>query len=279
MAKKLKQCPTCQVDITKTNQARKCEECGKDCCEVCSEQDSEYGVMCDECLQKSAEVSYIEESNETRLLRVKLTDGELLEKGQELAEAYKDLRTHNDELDSIKKEYKGKISAAETQIESLSGILRERYESRKVDCVIVKDFQEGTIVVTRLDTDTVIENRKMTNEQRELGLKNIESKANPDEDPDAPAEDGSTLKLAENEVSEEDVDRAWKIILDAKRASSGLLTRRGFTPAEAIRVLDILTERGKLGPAKESGETRDILEAGPAETPAQEGEGSQQNTP
>lgn len=108
--------------------------------------------------------------NVTKSLSVKLTDDEVLKYGRELARAHSDRARIEASLDSIKAEYKGKITEQEGIIEKLSPVIHSGTESRDVKCEELKDWVTGTVKVTRLDTMEVIEDRPMREDEKQVQL-------------------------------------------------------------------------------------------------------------
>ena len=58
--------------------------------------------------------------------------------------------------------FKAKIDAANAGLIDQSNQVRDKYTYRDVPCFKIMNFTTTTITVTRLDTNTEIENRKMT---------------------------------------------------------------------------------------------------------------------
>lgn len=106
----------------------------------------------------------------TKLLRVSLTDDELISAGDNLAREHGDLRAVNKELDSIKADYKAKVTAHESRIETLSIKIRDKFEMRGVDCVEVKDYDTKTLIITRTDSGEIIEQRMLRQDELQIPL-------------------------------------------------------------------------------------------------------------
>ena len=103
-------------------------------------------------------------------LRCKLTDDELLARGQDLAEAQTEISSLEDSLASISSEYKAKIKMQEARIAVLSGTIRAKQELRQVKCQRLFVFKDGVVREVRLDTDEIINHREMTTEERQQNL-------------------------------------------------------------------------------------------------------------
>ena len=100
-----------------------------------------------------------------KMLRVKLTQDELLDAGQQLADAQQTLTELENELQSFKEQMKGKVAEAEGKATRYGAMVRQKYEYRYVPCDTAKDYASGTIIVQRMDTLELIEDRRMTNDE------------------------------------------------------------------------------------------------------------------
>ena len=103
----------------------------------------------------------------TKTLKCVLSQEELLKTGTELARALDEQVELEEELQSIKDSFKGKLTTAGARITSLKSIVRDKCDYRKVDCEQVFDNKTGTVTETRKDTGEVIETRKMTADERQ----------------------------------------------------------------------------------------------------------------
>jgi len=66
------------------------------------------------------------------------------------------------QFDSIKQDFKGRITGAELEMKSYNSKIRDGYELRDFLCRVEKDWTEKTITFTDDDTGNVMETRKMT---------------------------------------------------------------------------------------------------------------------
>lgn len=109
----------------------------------------------------------------TRTCRVQYTDAERLELGKKLAESHNDLAKINADFDSVKTEFKAKISAEEARIVDLSNKVSSGHRMEPVKCKWRMDQPKvGMKELVRLDTNEVIETLEMTehDKQAELNL-------------------------------------------------------------------------------------------------------------
>jgi len=207
-------------------------------------------------MKNGKENTNIERSETTRVLKCELNQAEELSMGQELADAHSELASINDEMETIKASIKGRIQAEEGRISRLSATIRAGYVHRQVICATVKDWKSKTVTVTRLDTMTVIEERPMTDDELQMSLlpDSTEGDANgdqaPDNQPPPPADD----------IPASQIEMAIQIVRETKRATVSAIQRRmrvGYPTA--CRIIDILEEKGIIGPANPNG-AREILD-------------------
>ena len=104
-------------------------------------------------------------STEDRQLRVPLTEKELLEAGQKLADALQTLVTLDNELQSFKEQIKGKVAEAEGKSSRFGSLVRQKYEYRPVTCEIARDYTAKMLTVVRTDTGEIVEERPMTRDE------------------------------------------------------------------------------------------------------------------
>lgn len=103
-------------------------------------------------------------------LRCKLSDEELIQRGEELAEAQAEVNALTEALASVRAEYKAKIEHQEAKINVLSGTIRAKSEIRTTECERVFDYQEGTVSERRLDTGETLRWRELEGEERQQKL-------------------------------------------------------------------------------------------------------------
>ena len=104
---------------------------------------------------------------ETKTLRVKLTTDEIIQAGDDLADALGASTALEDELEGLKKHFKGRLTELENKITQHRTKVHDKWEYRKVDCVEVKNNTTGQVVSVRMDTDEIIDERKMTADERQ----------------------------------------------------------------------------------------------------------------
>ena len=91
-----------------------------------------------------------------------LTEEEIKQAGETTARLIQTKASLEKDKKSVVASFKAKIEAADAGIIDQSNKVRDKYEYRDVTCVEEHDFDNGTIVVLRTDTDRIVESKKMT---------------------------------------------------------------------------------------------------------------------
>lgn len=113
----------------------------------------------------------------TRTLPVRLTQAELLERGEALA-LERFARNHCDaDRKATATAFKEQLEVFEAEIDRLAGIVREKAEPRPVECRSLRDQARGVVEVMRIDTAEIVESRVMTDLERQTRI------FEPDEEP------------------------------------------------------------------------------------------------
>lgn len=131
---------------------------------------------------------HVVKAKEMHTIRYAFTDDELKEKSKRMAEAANNKTKIQNDLKTVKSEYKAKIDAEDALIANMANQISNGYESRNVECEVEKDFEKGvkTYTYQGVKYDTV----PLTNfdRQTELNLLNNAPKANGVEPSPAEAE-------------------------------------------------------------------------------------------
>lgn len=123
---------------------------------------------------KEAKKRHVRISTEERSLPVVLTRDETLDYGKKLADAHQSMQELEAEELAFKQQIKSRMAVIEGEIGAKSCALRQGYEHRKVKCEIISDYDCATISVVRTDTHAMVETRKMSDSERQLGFEEIE---------------------------------------------------------------------------------------------------------
>lgn len=118
--------------------------------------------------KKKAEM---ERKAEDRRFAFELSEEELLERGDELAKCNIELR----ELEAERKEVLGKMKTRKEDLDTRAGKLeravRSKSEDRKVECEWrVSETKDSTMVLRRTDNDEQVDERPMTDDERQLTM-------------------------------------------------------------------------------------------------------------
>ena len=100
-----------------------------------------------------------------RRLPVKLTDEEMIIKGQELAELENQLTDLEDQKRVTAKAFSKDIEANKGRIKRVSHAINTKQENRDVECEEVRDEEAMKVSVIRLDTGEIVSERLMTAEE------------------------------------------------------------------------------------------------------------------
>lgn len=106
----------------------------------------------------------------TKQLPVALTEAEMVKLGQELAHETVEIDAKYAHKSEVAKEINALIEAHENEVKRLSALINAKAERRDVECLMRYDFTAMTVITTRLDTDEVIEERGMTDAEKQRGL-------------------------------------------------------------------------------------------------------------
>ena len=107
---------------------------------------------------------------EERSLKVNLTNDELLAFGIELADAEAKKTSLADELQEVKSRYKSEIDEVDSRINNIGGVIRCKYQFRKVECEKTLNFSKGIVSVMRMDTAEIVETREMLDYERQAEI-------------------------------------------------------------------------------------------------------------
>jgi hypothetical protein len=102
---------------------------------------------------------------ENRQLKVTLTQDEILQAGQKMADAQQLIVELDAEAQSFKDTQKGKVAQAEAELSRNSALVRQKYDFRRVACEIMVNHTTQRVNVYRMDLDELIEDRPMTKDE------------------------------------------------------------------------------------------------------------------
>lgn len=120
-----------------------------------------------------------------KTLECRLTDSEKMAAAKEFAVQLNEAKRLNLELKSVTAEMRQKIKEAMSTVNTKAEEVRTGVQKRDVDCDRVYDYDAGEVRVIRLDTDEVIEERRMLTHERQTELPGTAPANEEDEDNDA----------------------------------------------------------------------------------------------
>lgn len=106
----------------------------------------------------------------TRRLKCRLTDDEILERGQQLANAEHAWQKTEEERKETNAEFKESLDTIDARIAALTKAIRDRVEERDVECEVRPDYRVGKNLVIRIDTEETVEALDMTEAERQMEL-------------------------------------------------------------------------------------------------------------
>ena len=106
----------------------------------------------------------------TQSLPVKLTDDELIIRGNELSAHVQDLEEVAGRKKLAMNSFKEEIEKVEELIQSVARVVRKREEYREVEVREVKNMERLTMGTIRLDTMEVVSYRDLKGHERNLNL-------------------------------------------------------------------------------------------------------------
>jgi hypothetical protein len=106
----------------------------------------------------------------TRPIVCKLTEPERLQMGDLLAAKELEYTQVEKDKKAAMDDFKEQLDAIAASIKALSETITAGEEERQLECYIVPDVTANTITYVRTDTDEVVHERSMTQEERQRGL-------------------------------------------------------------------------------------------------------------
>lgn len=103
-------------------------------------------------------------------LKHNLTDKETADLARTQAQSLDKLRTAKTELESVKKDYAGRIALAEAEIQAVSAKVHTGWELRNIRCLLLDERPEGYRLVVRTDNAHIVKRRILEPHERQLNL-------------------------------------------------------------------------------------------------------------
>ena len=120
--------------------------------------------------KKQEKEEKVKTTHERHHLKCQLTQEELLERGDQLAHTLDELNKLADEKKALGEELKAKEAKAQAEITVLQQLVRNKYDRQLVDCNLVINYTTQKASLVRLDTEETIEERDITEEEKQLDM-------------------------------------------------------------------------------------------------------------
>ena len=112
----------------------------------------------------------ISTSKEFHNLKVSLTEDELLQAGEDLANAIDEVNKLEDEKKALVEDFKARIAVHEATIAVKQRLVRNKNEYRNVECELTLNYTAQKAKLVRLDTKEVVSEREMTMEEKQMQM-------------------------------------------------------------------------------------------------------------
>lgn len=143
-----------------------------------------------------------------RMLPVEIDPKAISKKEKQITKLLTDKRHAMDKLNELSLPLKKDIKTYETQIEALRASCENGTEDREVKCEVIKDFKRMKVVVRRKDDNTVVEDRTMTAEDRQVDIEGRAKKGRGRKDAAEKDEPDSATDVEDNDQGQEPEDDA-----------------------------------------------------------------------
>lgn len=108
-------------------------------------------------------------------LRCTFTDAEMGELAATMADKTQELKRIDANAKAAAAQFKSDKESAQNEIDNAARKYRDGYEMRDVECEETVDFESGVVRYWRCDTGDLAQERKLTNEERQMRLDEIET--------------------------------------------------------------------------------------------------------
>ena len=108
-------------------------------------------------------------------LSCELNDVEWQNRARELAQAHKETEQQKERKKSVMAELGADVKIAEAKETKLANIVATKSEQRDVTVKIKYDYEKGCVSKTRTDTGEEIDNREMTDDERQSQLEFVDA--------------------------------------------------------------------------------------------------------
>jgi len=175
-----------------------------------------------------------------RSLPVLLADDEIKILGETLARKDREKRNLEAEKKLNAQSFKDKIDTLDEDMRSLATTIRDGREYRPVECREEFNYERGIIEVMRVDTGEVVEQRRMTESERQGKLFEREQPSEQKEQTAEASEQPATDELHAEPVDDDEFEASKDTSLSTKKAgrkkkdSESVKPIRGYLPEGPI---------------------------------------------
>lgn len=106
----------------------------------------------------------------TRVLPVQLTDKEIQEQGENLAELEQQLQTACEESAADAARWRERKKLLGESIRKVSKVVNAREEEREISCEMQPDYRRNVMEIVRIDTKETVEERALSYDERQQEL-------------------------------------------------------------------------------------------------------------
>jgi ribosomal protein S25 len=198
-------------------------------------------------------VTFLESEYDANL-KCALTPDEVMAEAERMARLQQEIKAKEDEAASVNKRYKSEIEGLICQQDTCAGLVRDKFRFKTVRCMKRLDWLTKLVTCVRQDTLQTIEQRSMTVAESQMELE-----INDEQEAQRVGEGETVMQHVLPIIPDNLIAKAVDIIKETKRASVSAIQRRlkiGYT--QAAQIIDILEERGVVGPANGQ-EPREVL--------------------
>lgn len=106
----------------------------------------------------------------TRNLPCRLTEDELRQRGDALAEVVQELHAEEQRQADVKAQMKARVTELEAKQTRFAITISRKEEYRDIECDVFGDPERGVVELVRRDSGEVVETRPMTEDERQRAL-------------------------------------------------------------------------------------------------------------
>ena len=117
-----------------------------------------------------SEKRYVSLKKTTRNLPCQLTNGELLDRADQLSVVVQETNAEEGRQTDAKAQMKARLTELDARKTRLAITIGRKEEYRDIEIELVADLQAGTVTIYRQDTSEALETRPMSEQERQTAL-------------------------------------------------------------------------------------------------------------